>query len=317
MVFTIIMTVLQKKYRFTPIVFFGTFGVCTILLYFLSVQPVRGFEFLERWTLNQNVKIWEWYVRESSVDNVVIGTVIAQLSLWNGTFAVRPTAANIDQLFLNTQVLINTDIFWLINASQDTRQALQSHLAHSQSTLMQIRETAQQLNQSAQSFLEKSKECLAKKRTWDQQFFLWVQQSDSLISEQWLQQSLEFAPCYITNRIQANAQAFLAQRVQANEQILQQRVRIIETNMDLFLMHSWYFEWTVLEDLLRLKRQLQQVNTVQYEQVAPSFDFNFDYLTFDYTLPRYDEFVIWPNHIPTFEEPWLDRVWTARNNRWF
>lgn len=263
--------------------------------------------------MQQNVILWEWFVKDTSVDNAVVGTTLSQLSFGNGKYSLAPTAENTDDLFLQSHILVNTDIMNLVKSSQNPDSAISAHIAHTEKTIAQIQEATQSLNTSAQSYLTKSKECLLEKRRGDAMFFKGVQESDDWMSDRWLAMSLEYAPCYITNRIQANAQAFLAQKVQTYAVLLRKRSDLLTKNKELLVNHSAYLEWTILEDLLALKYQLNQVNSVSFNQFTPWFsindpEFNLDYLNFDYKLPKYDSFVIWPDKIPTYQEPWLDAI---------
>ncbi len=288
------------------------------------MQTVVSFDFFDEWTIQQNVVLWENFVKDTSVDNAVIWTTLSQLSFGNGSYSLAPTAENTDELFLQSQILVNTDIMSLVTSSQNPDWAISAHVAHTEKTIAQIKDSSDALNASAQDYLTKSKQCLAEKRRWDAMFFKWVQQSDDRVSDEWLALSLEYAPCYITNRIQANAQAFLAQKVQTNAYLLSQRSSLLTQNKDLLVNNSSYLEWTILEDLLAVKYKMTQLNNVSFDKFVPNFNFDsidlsgwnsggvsnssFDYLNFDYQLPKYDSFVIWPDKIPTFQEPWLDNI---------
>jgi len=129
-----------------------------------------------------------------------------------------------------------------VKSSQNPESAIQAHIAHTEKTIAQITDAAQGLHISAKEYLAKSKECLSFKRQWDALFFKWVQNSDERMSDEWLAMSLEYAPCYITNRIQANAKAFLQQKVQSNAALLQQRSQLLTKNKALIATNSSYFE---------------------------------------------------------------------------
>jgi len=245
-------------------------------------------------------------VKDSRVDNAVLGTTLSQLSFGNWSYSLDPSPKNIDDLFLQSQILVNTDILTLVKSSQNPESAIQAHIAHTEKTISQIQSAAVWLQEKANDHLSKSKECLSFKRQWDALFFKWVQQSDERMSDEWLAMSLEYAPCYITNRIQANAQAFLQQKVQTNARLLQQRSSLLTKNKELLVANSSYFEWNILEELLLVKQQMKRVNSVSFDTFSNAF--SFEHLWYDYKLPKYDSFVIRPDKIPTFEDPGLEEA---------
>jgi hypothetical protein len=54
--------------------------------------------------------------------------------------------------------------------------------------------------------------------------------------------SLEFAPCYITNRIKANAYAYMADKVSTHARILAKRQTLLTNNAQAIVNNTSYLE---------------------------------------------------------------------------
>lgn len=295
--------------------------VCgSLVLYFFYLQWVSWRNFFWQWTTQQNIKIGEWFIRDNEVDNSALGTILSQISFWNGMVKFEATPRSIDQLFQNISILINTDIFELLNWSNNPEKALSSHITHLEETLFTIRETEDSLSRSIQSYLDQSNRCLDDKRQGDQQYLQGIEQGNSEFANAWLSRSLDNAPCYITNRIQANAQLVLLQKTTAYVSLLQRRYQILSQNKERMLTHAEYLEGEILDELLILREQLRAINNPQvsetqrrYTPWSPVWGVSISSRwwsntsrNFAYDLPMNEWFVIRPDHIPTFENPWLE-----------
>lgn len=283
------------------LLFLISFGVFILAWYLLWAQDVLSFDFLKDWTVRQNVKLWESYVKQSSVDNAAVWTVLAQVSFGNGSYKVPPTTNNVYDLFAYSQILVNTNILDLLKTTDTPELALDTHIAHTSKTIEQIRDSTVSLNELANTYLTLSKECLLTKQGGDRMFFEWVATNNSQKSDDWLSISLENAPCYITNRIKANAYAYLSQKVQTHATILVKREQLLTQNKSILLENTEYFEWDILDRLVDVKAQLASVNSVSYDSFNSIF--NFDYLNSDYTLPVFQKVLFEPWKIPNYTQP--------------
>jgi hypothetical protein len=118
-----------------------------------------------------------------------------------------------------------------------------------------------------------------------------------------LNQSLEYAPCYITKRIEANALHYLASYLWTLHPLLLQRQQILSTNQEKLLAYNGLFEWTILDDLQWIRQQVVSINLPPSTDVDQVFSFwKFDENT---VLPTYNpNTVLFPNgKIPTFSNP--------------
>jgi len=296
-----------KKRLRKAALFVASFCVFTALWAVVWGQQIQWFNLFGQRTTAQHTKLGQTYVKQSDVDNSAVWTVLAQISMGNGSFKVPATTSNVYGLFSASQLLVNTDILSLVKNAENPDAAVDTHIAHTQATIDQITQTAAWLNERAQTHIGLATECLAKKRAGDAVFFNGVNELNEPRSNLGLEQSLEHAPCYITNRIKANAYAYLAQKVQTNKNLLTQRASLLRTNKTLLVNNSAYLEGDILERLLQLKRNLLAVNT---STSAPWFQRMFDFTNLDpnQPLPAYFK-VLFVDHemkIPTYQKPGID-----------
>lgn len=282
------------------------------LRYLLSAQEVISFGFFNTRTTRQNLKIGEEYIKQSLVDDTIVGTTLANISLWHGqTFARDNIVNDALRLFKTSTALVTVDILQLVTSSKNPEQALQTHLDHTQNTLSQIDRVGRALQQLAQEHYIRSQECYASKQAWDELFFQGASATDAALAQAGLAQSIDVAPCYITNRVHANAYTFLAEKVITHQSLLSSRYDILTQNKELLLTHTAYLDDAVLAQLVWLKTKLRQVNQTSYNDVKSAFWFNF--LAPDAPLPTFRSVWWEPWKEPTFEDSWLD--WNTDNFR--
>jgi hypothetical protein len=281
--------------------FVGTFLIWLLFRYVLSAQEAVSFSFFKAWTVEQNVKIGEHYVRHSLVDDTAVGTIIANISLGEGSFGNDPSIKNALHLFTVWSSLIHVDVLDLAQESSDPKLALSTHLKHVSTTIEQIAWSRQALIERALAHQQTAQECLTEKKSGDQLFFAGAQQNLPGDTQAGLELSVKAAPCYITNRIYANAYSYLADKVSTHAEILRKRQYILEQNMDALLQHKAYLETDMLNQLNQLKKDLNSINHVDYEEFSWIFNFA---LPYDITsLPRFQKIFFDPGEIPTYLDP--------------
>lgn len=269
--------------------------------YVLSAQQAVSFTFFKARTVEQNIKIGENYVSKTVVDDTAIGMVIANISLGEGSYGTDPSIKSALHLFEVGAGLINVDVLDLLQNSSDPRQALTTHVKHIAKTVEQIDATSQALLERAQDHQSQAQACLADKRGGDQLFFAGAQGNMPGDTEAGLKQSVDSAPCYITNRIYANAYSYLAEKVVTHAAILRRREAVLEQNMDAMIQHKSYLEGDMLQQLNQLKADLNTLNTVDYESFRGVFDITFPY---DITnLPKFQKVFFDPGEMPTYLNP--------------
>ncbi len=301
--------VLHKK------IFYALLCVFLIGRNMLSSQSVISFDFFNIWTVKQNLKLGELYVKDSLVDNTIIGTTLANIAVGNGqVFSRDDVVRDALRLFSTSSALVSIDILELVTNSKNPKDALQSHIDLTNKTLEQIDVTGKGLYQLAQEYWATSQGCYADKIAGDQLFYQAAGAGDVALTQAWLDQAVDAAPCYITNRIKANAYAFLADKVVTHQALLQQRRDILVNNTDLLLNNTAYLNDDTLAQLVNLKTKLHQVNSTTYEQVNSAFSFNF--LNPNAPFPSFKKIRRDPGEEPTFADPWLDRNQNFGFNVW-
>ncbi len=107
--------------------------------YVLSAQNVISFDFFNVWTARQNLKLGEEYVKDSLVDNTILGTTLANIAVGHGqVFSRDDVVRDALRLFTTSSTLVTVDILDLVTSAEDPEAALQAHIDHTQKTLEQI-----------------------------------------------------------------------------------------------------------------------------------------------------------------------------------
>lgn len=270
-----------------------------------GVQEVWAFNLFSAWTKDVNIKLWNEYVKESSVDDTIIGTTLANVALGAWEYHSDGTMKSVLNLSQTAETLVNVNILELLKGSDDPQSALDMHLKHIEKTNEEIDDTVENLQAEAQKYMHDAQDCLAEKNAWDKVFFQWLQNNDENMMQEWLQQSLEKWPCYITKRIRANAAWYMAYKAGAQRALLEKRQNLLRTKGDILIKHKDYLEGNILEELLQLKQQLKYLNTVPANDVSAWWAFNniFDPSWKISSLPDFSSLIPLDGY-PTYSDPW-------------
>lgn len=278
-----------------------TFGVSLIwLTSFLVAGWAQGFGLFQLWTVNQNIKVWSTYVKASSVDDAAMGTVLAQVWFGNDDYTADPTFENLFRILEVSEWLIWVDILQLVSNAENRQQVFQSHLRAIQSIRFETTDVAVWYQDLANRFLDESNACLIRKQEGDAEFFQWVADANKVFATRWYERSLEAAPCYIINRIKANAMTYLSTRVQAYAWVLRLREQILTSNQEMILTYPELLQSDLPSRLLATQRQLAQLKAVPYTQLQSTVGW---FTTAqNQFLPNYFE-VFFPGRRPTYFDP--------------
>ncbi len=231
----------------------------------------------------------------------------------NGEYYTSPEIESVFDVMSQQRALLSVDIMSLLKQDpKSNKETLSAHIRHLQVVTDQWEKSIAALQERAQNLLAESNECLVTKRAGDQQFFAGVQSRHDGDTQQWLNQSLEYAPCYITKRIEANASSYLASYLSVLHPLLKQRQNILLVNQGKLLEYNGLFEGTILDELQMIKRQVVSVNVPSATDMDQVFSFwKFDENT---KLPTYNLNTIWfpGGKIPTYNDPGV-RI----NTSWF
>lgn len=282
-----------------------TFGLSFLVLgvFWLVIGGVQSFDLFNLWTVTQNIKAWGTYVKASSVDDAAMGTVLAQLGFGNGEYRTDASLTNLFRILEVSEALVETDVVALMLGAEDRQGVLNAHIHAVQAVRYETVDVAAGYQAQANSYLDTSNICLATKQAGDRDFFEWVNQADGGLATIGYEQSLGAAPCYITNRVKANAMTYLSTRVQAYAGLLSQREQILNANQHNIVTYPELLQGDLLEQLLSTKYQLAQLKSVPYGNVQSTFGgFTTAGTSF---LPNYFD-VFFPGKRPTYLNPQLE-----------
>ncbi len=246
-------------------------------------------------------------MRVSEIESPIVWMVLAQVKVWQGSYYGNNSYASSMRLRNQTEALVGVDILKALRESSDPQQMLDIHLGQLNQATDDIVANRDSLLEIAQEKNLTSQECYRKKLEWDSIFFAWVQEDDSQKTQEWLDQSLEFGPCYITNRIEANAYAYMAERVTAYYSLISQRNQTLSNNSDILVSSYPLLHGGIAEQLVWLKQQLNRVNTTDFSEFGEYFSF---------WVPKADSLPSLQNvrfnendlNIPTFANP-VQKLW--------
>jgi hypothetical protein len=273
-------------------------------------SDVFSFDRFKIWTAQQNLKVGHGeYIQATRVDDTVIAVALANMHVGNGDYHVTPQVDNVFWLMNEQRALLSVDVLSMLKQDlKSNTQTLDAHIRHLQLVTQKTETHVGVLQERAQNLFNESNACLVTKREGDQQFFAWVDAWNDNETQAWLARSLEYAPCYITKRIEANAASYLASYLIALQPLLVHRHNILSVNRDKLLTYNGLFEGTILDELQTIKQQVTIINSAP---VAPAdVDSVFSFWKFDQNtkLPTYNMQNFWfpDGKIPTYENPGIN-----------
>jgi hypothetical protein len=247
----------NKLFRITFVLFTAGF--------LLISGKVSGFNYFKVWTLRDTLKIGNNYVQEEMVDDAAMGTVIAQIYS-NSATSYTSNGGLISRglkLFNDTQALVSVNITDLVKNSKDPARTIDLHNAHISKKIEELDIVVGQLKDMAAKKSQLSTECLARKKLWDQTFLQWVSANDPRQVQEWITLSTTDAPCYMTNRIEANAYIYLAERIQGYKSALTTRKSLLEKNKDAIITYGDKLDSTIDKELSTLKMKFAELRNYE------------------------------------------------------
>lgn len=285
-------------------VFFVSFAIFLVGFFVMGLFVWQGtsFNLFKVWTIEQNLKLGSDFVRVGEVSSPIVGTVLAQMKVGQGSYYGSTSFGTSMRLYDQTAALVEVDILKLLRESRNPEQVLQMHLWQMEKALEDIQANYDALSELARTKREESEACLQRKRAWDQEFFDGVNQDDPGQTQTWLDVSLEYAPCYITNRIEANAYEYMAQRVTAYSSLISRRNQTLASNAETLVSSFPLLHGDIAQQLVWLQQQLQHVNTTDFSSFDDFFSFSVPPVG---TAPSLQNVRFRDNSIsvPTFEDP--------------
>lgn len=277
--------------------------LCLSTALWFWTPDVFGFNRFKVRTTQENLKLGHAeFVKGTTTDDSVIAVSLANIRVGNGHYHTTPEIGQIFSLMQASRALISTNIMDLLkhDVAINTKN-LDAHLRHLSLTVEKVEKATQNLQDRSIQLMIEAEACLVQKREWDSLFFQWIQTQKDADTQQWLAQSLQYAPCYITKRIESNAYSYMASYAWAGLPLLQKRKTLLLANRDMLLQYNGLFEWTLLDELQVLKSQVASINAPSSADMNTVFNlFAFTDTTTipTYNRPRFDK-------IPTFQDPWI------------
>ena len=285
-----------------------SFRVGTLLLLLWSFRwgapEVFSFDRFKVWTTQENLKLWHSeFLKSTLVDDAVVALALANMRVANDQYHTTPEIGSVFQSMKVARTLVSVNIMDLLKSDRTTNeQNLDAHIRHLALTLDKSTNSVASLQEKSTALIQEAQSCLDAKRAGDQQFFKGVQEWQDADTQQWLATSLEYAPCYITKRIESNAYAYMANMLSASLSLLSQRYQLLTSQRDMILQYNGLFEWSLLEELQLLKAKITAITIPDEAQVEQVFSFR--NIVDTNNIPTYNNAIFFPGgKIPTFQNP--------------
>lgn len=249
-----------NKYFYIALVWFVLF------FNFVLKRNVSGFSRLGIWTSKENTKLGTEYIRKSAVDDTAVWLVIAWVKLGNRDYTKKYYLDSAIDTLSQAQNLININVINLVESASNKEQALELHIKQMDSANTKLEDIAATLLSMSDEKKSEYVACQSQKTTADNMFFLWLNENDKDEVRDWLNDSLTNWPCYMTNRILANAYYKVYDKVNYYQSLLSSKQQLVETNQDMILENYKLFQDNYLDQLLALRAKLSQYKTVSQSE---------------------------------------------------
>lgn len=248
----IFLRMLKNKYFYVFLVIF-----LVIYNYFFSWQVFSLFN-LWSWTSNQNIKLWNDYIKTSVYPDTVIWVTLAWMKVWknevSNNFYIKKSLEYIN----SAELFIEIDVLDLLESWPNKATLLESHINQLSLTINEIKDIIPDIKNLQ---LEKNQEmmsCDSQKSTYDSMIVRWLNYNESVEMMEWINWSLNSWDCYIKNRIMANVYLYLLDKLEYNLELLELKFNILDSNTEMIIQNLNLFKNTFLEDLVELRDGLRE-----------------------------------------------------------
>lgn len=283
--------------------------IASILCCFLIWSRAFWFDWFKIRTAHENIKLGNnKFAPSELIQTPIVWLALAHLSLWKWQLVASQYTKwwSVFGLLHQQRALLSISLEDLLNkpTREERKRALDAHMRHVAIVYNQSVVLKDDLLSRAKLLQEESSACLEKKRAWDKQFFQGVQGWQDPDVKQGLAQSLQFAPCYITKRIESNAASYLWSYLVQTVPLLQQRNQLLKTHYETLLTHYELISWPLLDELRLVRQQMNWFSVPTEEEVWQIY--NMRQFTENAVLPTYTNTVLYPTgKIPTYKNPWI------------
>lgn len=217
------------------------------------------------WSVRENIKIGEKFVRQESSDDTAIWVALANIKLWEWDFNYYYYIWEAIKLAETSQLLVANDTVELLESSADKQTILETHLNEIELALNKSQDALSTLNDYINEKKAEQVLCETNKKQADTTFFQWLSSNEKDLIIQWLTESVSNWTCSTDRRIYANAYVAVYNKLDYYSKILVEKRNLIETNQDLILQNYWNFRNTFLEKLIDLRDRLNSYNNINEE----------------------------------------------------
>lgn len=231
-----------------------------VLLTYTFVWTTFSFSWLGLWSTKQNQKTATNYVPKWTVDDTAIALLTANVKLWTNSYNYNIYVTDAITLLQSSSTLIQTDVIQLLDWSSKKATILEGYISQLEFTSAKMQDNIAGLQLMATEHNQESVTCDAAKKVWDSNFFQWINLNDAQMVIEWMIQSSESGPCYMKERVLANAYTTLVKKLQFQKTLIDKKLSIVQTNSDTIINNFQVFKDKSAAQLLSLQNQLLSFN---------------------------------------------------------
>jgi len=237
------------------------FWIIFVIALFIFAQ-VFWISWLWFWTVKQNIRISDYYIRKYIVDNTPIYTIAINIKLAENKIIEDELIKGIIYTIKDARYYIKSNIIEILSDSVNKAEVLESYLKMMNYTLERIDFYKKQLDFLISDYNQKYTSCSKAKIEWDNEFFAGLSNLDPEKVSSGLTKSAENWACKEKYRIYLSAYTRLYQYLDYVGNLLKLKYDLLFSNTDLILSNLSIFQMQNLNYLLDLKRRLDSFSQI-------------------------------------------------------
>lgn len=292
-------------------VFIWSFVWFFLLFYVIFGQEAFSFNFFSARTTRKNQIVGEWWTAGNagervgvSEDAVALWTTLANVKIgrWQ-RYGDSLLQKSLQQLS-KAETLLTVDITEMLEGvkEENRRSTLTAYERNLQAMIEEMSISYEWLTSIAAERSSSAAECLVQKQEGDERFFGGIQEYNALDSQAWLEQSMKAGPCYISNRIEANAHDYLGQTIALSAQLVARRLQILEDNGDAIITYYPLLQDNTLQQLQEVQYNLNLVSTTSFQNVWSFFR---RWVPANTDMPQFIDVRFRWREVPTYLQGWF------------
>ncbi len=228
----------------------------SFFIFLVIFSYVFGVSWLWIWTMKQNLKVADYYIKKYIVDNTPIYTALYNIKLADNKFVEDSLLRNSVLVIKDARYYIKSNIIDLLTESDNKTTVLETYLSMMSYTLNRINFYKNQFYSKITYYEDQYSKCSAWKIQGDNLFFDGLYSYDGNKLVEGLKQSVNNWSCAEKNRIYLSAYTKIYKYLDYVGNLLQIKYDLLSSNADLILKNIDLFRNQNLQYLINLRDKL-------------------------------------------------------------